>query len=209
MEDALAAFRAALDARIAEREKREDLPAISDDGCQSMPSDKGQGIALDDGGELPQSSPVQVRWSAKDIRREVDTAIDVAIAAHSSVAQALEATMSENAHLRVSIARLEAQVKGMQMAMVQGSSSPPQSIPTMHTPSKEDVEKAEESLRAALLFAQENEARESVPQADTGNFGSENATTTIINGESRPRGMSILEEIDLGSSMMWATIRAI
>ena len=117
MEDALAAFRAALDARIAEREKREDLPAISDDGCQSMPSDKAAG-SRDDGGELPQSSPVQVRWSAKDIRREVDTAIDVAIAAHFSVAQALEATMSENAHLRVSIARLEAQVKGMQMATV-------------------------------------------------------------------------------------------
>ena len=32
---------------------------------------------------------------------------------------ALEATMSENAHLRVSIARFEAQVKGMQMAMLQ------------------------------------------------------------------------------------------
>ena len=42
----------------SQSEKR-DRPAIRDDGCKSMPSDKGQGIALDDG-ELSQS-PVQVR----------------------------------------------------------------------------------------------------------------------------------------------------
>ena len=98
MEDALAAFRAALDARIAEREKREDLPAISDDGCQACLQIKPR-ITLDMAASCRRM--VQV-GGCEGYPEEVDTAIDVASRAFFCRAN-IEATMSENAHLRDSI----------------------------------------------------------------------------------------------------------